>query len=159
MVHNSSPGRNSTCRPPQDRNVSGLGVHSRALPFRRGRVNSCWARRCVPDGDESPRLGFEHCRTKRSTSLRRDIGQRESDDKLHTITSRYHGLLLASRSTDGPRRKVKGRSGRDAGFHDGSESFNASRFFVTMASPFFVDMSMPVAQTARHSSRHSHSLE
>ena len=80
--------------------------------------------------------------------------RRESDDELHAITSRYNGLLLASRSTAGPRRKVKGRSGRDAGFHDGSESFNASRFFVTMASPFFVDMSMPVAQTARHSSRH-----
>lgn len=41
-----------------------------------------------PDGDESPRLGFEHCRTKRSTSLSRDVGQRESDDELHAITSR-----------------------------------------------------------------------
>jgi hypothetical protein len=34
----------------------------------------------------------------------------------------------------------------------GSEPFKSSKFFVTIASPFFVDTSMPVAQTVRHSS-------
>lgn len=34
----------------------------------------------------------------------------------------------------------------------GSELFSISRFFVTIASPFFVDTSMPVTDTARHSS-------
>ncbi len=34
----------------------------------------------------------------------------------------------------------------------GSIPFSISRFFVTMASPLLVETSMPVAQTARHSS-------
>jgi len=106
-----------------------------------------------PNGDESSRLGFEHGCAERSTGLRCDVGQRKSDDELHAIMSRSNGLLPAPCNMAGPRRKVKGRSGRTAGFHDGSESFNASRFFVTMASPFFVETSMPVAQTVRHSSR------
>ena len=105
------------------------------------------------DGDESSRPGFEHCRAERSTRLRCDIGQRESDDELHAISSRYNGFMLETNNTEGPRWKGKGRSGRAAGSHDGSASFNVSRFFVTMASPFFVETSMPVAQTVRHSSR------
>ena len=34
----------------------------------------------------------------------------------------------------------------------GKEPLSTSRFFVTIASPFFVDTSIPVAQTVRHSS-------
>ena len=36
--------------------------------------------------------------------------------------------------------------------YDGNEPLSSSKFFVTIASPFFVDTSIPVAQTVRHSS-------
>lgn len=64
------------------------------------------------NGDESSRLGFEHGCAERSTGLRCDVGQSKSDDELHAIMSRYNGLLPAPCNTAGPRRKVKGRSGR-----------------------------------------------
>ena len=108
-----------------------------------------------PNSDESSCLGFEDCRPEGATSLSGDVGQCELDDESHTIGRRHDRVLLPTRKTDGPGWEAKGGRGGEPRRHDGSESFNASRFFVTMASPFFVETSMPVAQTVRHSSNRS----
>jgi len=105
-----------------------------------------------PNGYEPAGCGFEHGGAEGSAGFQLDIGQRQLYDEAHTVASGQDGPLLAMRETDGPRWKTKGRRRRESWLHNGNESFSASRFFVTMASPFFVDTSMPVAQTVRHSS-------
>ncbi len=99
------------------------------------------------EGDESSRQGFEYGGTERSSALSGGVGTRELNDEPHAIASCHNRLLSAAQDPDGPRRKLKRGCGWETGFHDGSESFNASRFFVTMASPFLVETSMPVAHT------------
>lgn len=96
---------------------------------------------------------FENCGAEGAACSSCHIGCGQLDGKTHAPFVREERTLLAPRQLDGPLWQSEGGSGRATGAHDGTELFIASRFFVTIASPFFVETSMPVAMTVRHSSR------
>lgn len=106
-----------------------------------------------PDSDWSACVRLKYGSSEWPTGSSGDVREGELDHESHAFSSRCKRHLPAARDADSPRWKAKEKAGRETRPHDGSDCFNASRFLVTMASPFFVDTSIPMAQTVRHSSR------
>lgn len=95
---------------------------------------------------------LEHGGAEGAAGSSRHIRRGQLDGKPHAAFFRQERGVPAPSQSDGPLWKPEGGGGRAARCHDGSELFIASKFFVTIASPFFVETSMPVTMTVRHSS-------
>lgn len=104
------------------------------------------------DGDQPSCPSFKDGRGEWTARSVRHICRGQFDHKSHAIligTKRPVRLLHeASRPSGQAERKWR----ETAMSHDGKVSFKASKFLVTMRSPFFKETSMPVVMTARHSS-------
>lgn len=103
------------------------------------------------DRDQPSRPGFKDGRGERTACSVRHVPRCQFDHKSHAVFIRMEEAAHLLCHAGGPPRQPEGRR-KTTLRHDGREPFKASRFLVTMRSPFLEETSMPVAMTVRHSS-------
>lgn len=103
------------------------------------------------DRDQPPCPCFKDGRGEWTARSSRYVHRGQFDHKSHAVVIRTEGAVHPLCHAGGPPRQSEGRRETTL-HHDGREPFKASRFLVTMRSPFLEETSMPVAMTVRHSS-------
>ncbi len=104
------------------------------------------------DRDQPSRPRFEDGRGEGAAASPRNVCPGHADDKLHAVFIRPERPVRLPHKAGRPSRQAERMREETTLRHDGRAPFKASKFLVTMRSPFWEETSMPVVMTVRHSS-------